>query len=516
MKVSSPLDRRPSGLRRTRAAWAGAVVALSCALPIAVHTSADASPRVAARDGSVCSASNATPTTNPSTSPSPTTNPSASPSPTTNPSTNPSTNPGTSPGYGHSATIRITQANMKSGLDRWKFKSDLSRAYAKSPDFITFNEVPFRPDNLLARPGYALYRTPGRYTGASPVVWNAAKWTAIARGTTMISNTPGTVGSQTSEWGIRYANWVTVRSLDGSQTVSMVATHLAPINRITKNLMGPSIRRLGALVSGLSAYGPVFVGGDFNRHYTAQNFPREGLTAAGLTPAYDLAGCYLPTGENHDPPATIDYVMLRPAPLFSVLSITTTDMYSDHEALSVVLSMPSTTRGERPIAFAPGTSVNDPASSSGSARRALLRTIRNAINNTTDGAQLRLSTAQLADRGVTVALRRAFKRGVDVKVISGSATATRLETSLQTLLGSRRSASSWIRFNPGQATRRLATSTLLADRTGSTTYLVLTANRAFDSSLVTEPAQATMATSSHTGFKNKVRAFGALVRSSRR
>jgi len=307
---------------------------------------------------------------------------------------------------------------------------------------------------------------------------------------------------------------VTVRSLDGRQTVSMVATHLAPKNRITANIMGPSIRRLGALVSGLSAYGPVFVGGDFNRHYTSRDFPRSGLTAAGLTPSYDLAGFYLPTGDHHG--ATIDYVMLRPAPLFRVLSQTTTEMYSDHDLLSVVLSLPATTTGERPISFPPGTSVNDPSSTSPNARRALVRTIRTAINNATEGAQVRLSTAQLGDRGVTVALRRAYKRGVDVKVISGSATPTRFETSLVSLIGSRKKAASWIRFNPAQATRRLATSTLLADRTGATTYLVLTANRAMDSSLVSEPSRTTVDTSSHSGFQSKVKVFGALVRGSHR
>ncbi|MFC6344858.1 endonuclease/exonuclease/phosphatase family protein, partial [Nocardioides hankookensis] len=294
------------------------------------------------------------------------------------------------------SSVRITQANLKSGEATPKFLSDLSKVFSNCPDFVTFNEVPYRADDLLAPTGYDLFRTPGQYTGASPVVWRTDRWTAINRGTTMISNKRGRERGQHVEWGIRYANWVTVRSNDGKQMVSMVATHIAPKNSITAKLMGPSIQRLGALVGGLSSMGPVFVGGDFNVHYRAKDYPRAGLTAAGLTPSYDVYGSYLPTGDHHG--ATIDYVFMRPAASFSVLEQATTELYSDHDALSVVLSMPATTSGQTPVSFAPGTSVNDPTSTSSASRRSVARTVRAAVHNTTSGAAIRLSTAQLSDR----------------------------------------------------------------------------------------------------------------------
>ena len=58
--------------------------------------------------------------------------------------------------------IRITQANLLSGQPALEFQSDAATVLSNQPDFITYNEVPWRHDIFLAPPGYALWRTPGR------------------------------------------------------------------------------------------------------------------------------------------------------------------------------------------------------------------------------------------------------------------------------------------------------------------------------------------------------------------
>ena len=41
------------------------------------------------------------------------------------------------------------------------FQADAATVIANQPDFVTYNEVPYRYDVFLAPPGYALWRTPG-------------------------------------------------------------------------------------------------------------------------------------------------------------------------------------------------------------------------------------------------------------------------------------------------------------------------------------------------------------------
>ena len=118
---------------------------------------------------------------------------------------------------------------------------------AGHPDFITYNEVPFRQDSVLAPPpGYAMWRTPGQYQGETPVAWRADEWIDIAHGTQRLSNRKGRLKGQHVDWGIRYANWVTLRSLDG-RTISVISAHLAPVNSITAGLQPREVRHLGNL-----------------------------------------------------------------------------------------------------------------------------------------------------------------------------------------------------------------------------------------------------------------------------
>ena len=104
--------------------------------------------------------------------------------------------------------VRITQANLLSGQPALDFQADAATVLSNQPDFITYNEVPYRHDIFLAPPGYAMWRTPGEYTGATPVAWRTDRWTAINQGTTTVSYKGGRLPGQKVEWGIRYANWV--------------------------------------------------------------------------------------------------------------------------------------------------------------------------------------------------------------------------------------------------------------------------------------------------------------------
>ena len=180
---------------------------------------------------------------------------------------------------------------------------------SNQPDFITYNEVPWRHDIFLAPPGYALWRTPGEYTGATPVAWRTDKWTAINQGTTTVSYKEGKLPGQKVEWGIRYANWVTLQGVDG-HVISVISAHLAPETEITMGLQEVGITNLGILANQLAASGPVLMAGDMNFHYNgALQYPRELLTSYGFTPTYDVTGTHFPTGDHRG--ATIDYVFLK-------------------------------------------------------------------------------------------------------------------------------------------------------------------------------------------------------------
>ena len=136
--------------------------------------------------------------------------------------------------------FQMVEANIKSGMTQAQTKADLAKVFADKPDFVAMNEVAGRSDAMLAPAGYAIWRTPGRYTGANPVVWRTDRWSAMAQGTMYISNVGGKLSTQTTELGIRYANWVTLKSADGCQTISVVSYHVAPKTEPIGDLLLPS------------------------------------------------------------------------------------------------------------------------------------------------------------------------------------------------------------------------------------------------------------------------------------
>ncbi len=229
----------------------------------------------------------------------------------------------------------MVQANIKTGMTVEKFQSDVRAVLAPRPDFVTYNEVPMRQDGVLAPADYDIWRTPGRYKGATPVAWRTDTWTRVDQGTQRISNYREIPPKRHTMLGLRFANWVTLQSADG-RTVSVVSAHVAPLVNGMPDLRRGTVRRIGALVTQLKARGPVFVGGDFNVHYRSSSYPRDVLTADSMVPTYDAMGSYFPTGDHRG--ATIDYVFATADDQIQVVSQHPVELNSDHNAVVAGLS----------------------------------------------------------------------------------------------------------------------------------------------------------------------------------
>jgi endonuclease/exonuclease/phosphatase family metal-dependent hydrolase len=312
-------------------------------------------------------------------------------------------------------SLRITQANLKSGETAYRFNSDVGKVLAGAPDFITYNEVPFRADGSLAPPpGYALWRTPGQYSGEVPVAWRTDRWTPDAQGTLRTSNVKTRLSWQHVSWGIRYANWVTLHDAYG-RTISVISTHLTPIISITEGLQAKEVNHLGALVQTLSAAGPVLMAGDFNQGYQSSDYLRSLYAKYNLVPSYDALGTHFPTGDHQG--ATIDYVFLHQDLTSPVLTFTDhfpTTLYSDHNAVTADLAwntLPTTT-----YTIARGTVTNDPAGTADQ-RRAVLQKMTDAVDHTPTGAAIHLASRMVSTPSMWAAVNRAIDRGVHVQIV---------------------------------------------------------------------------------------------------
>ncbi|HWJ10400.1 MAG TPA: endonuclease/exonuclease/phosphatase family protein [Nocardioides sp.] len=338
--------------------------------------------------------------------------------------------------------MQMVEANIKAGMTQAETRADLAKVFADRPDFVAMNEVAGRPDSMLAPSGYAIWRTPGRYTGANPVVWRTDRWNAIARGTMYVTITGGKTATQTTELGIRYANWVTLRSADGCQTLSVVAYHVAPTTTLTGDLLLPSVNKLGGLARSLAADGPVLLAGDLNRHVRSQQYPRSLLASYGLTATWDMTGNVLPTGDHRG--ATIDYIFVRSAAQFTVTRQITRELNSDHDAVVANLALNPRVVVPRPgTTFVRGHVVNVPESSLSAGRRAVSNRILKAVQLTPAGATILMGTGRLDDAALRTALVAAHRRGVNVRLVSWSATPSVQESALMKELGQSRSRRSF-------------------------------------------------------------------------
>ena len=330
-----------------------------------------------------------------------------------------------------SSDITFVTANMRSPQDPAPFQEDAATVFAQDPDLITYNEVAFRRDEFLAPAGYELWRTPGHYTGHNPVAWRTDTWDEVAHGTYLISNYRKRPPGKQTLLGLRYANWVTLKSVDGRR-LNLVAMHVAPTFRDDRgnqvDLLLPSVRRLGLLMEQLR--GPVLVGGDFNVHYPSARYPRDLLTQARLRPTYDLLGNYFPTGDHHG--ATIDYVLVRSGGKLQVDSHRPVELNSDHDA--VVAGLSWTTDAATVVRSRPNGTTEQ--------RTEVARVLQEHLARTAAR-----DTVQVATRGLTLpvayrALREADARGVRVQVTTLSPRLTWQERTLRRTLAAR---GSWLR-----------------------------------------------------------------------
>jgi endonuclease/exonuclease/phosphatase family metal-dependent hydrolase len=347
-----------------------------------------------------------------------------------------------------------------------KTTPDINKVYAQQPDFITFNEVSGRSDAMITRPGYALQRTPGTYTGATAVVWDTARWTKVAAGTYQVSNMRGKTKKQKIEWGIRYANWVTVRNNTDGRTMSVIAAHVSPICKYTVGITIPSYQRIAALAKTLSAHGPVLMAGDFNVNYHSKAYPRTEIASLGLVNAFDLWGS---APATHDSGAVIDHVYLYKADsLLPITNLVNMPLNSDHRLLMVDLG----TVAARVGAFAAGAFTNS------ASRRAIpMRLLRDVIDKAPTGSSLHLATRSLTGPVIYNANKSARKRGVNVQIITGDRKLTTLDRKLAKLLGTKKKHKSWARTQPHWHKFHLPTAFVLASTSGGTNAVRIDFNR---------------------------------------
>ena len=237
---------------------------------------------------------------------------------------------------GTTSDITLVHANILSQLSVERFQADVRTVLAKKPDLITYNEVPLRQDSVIAPGGYDVQRShDNRYTAATAVAWRTDRWTEVDSGTFRISNYRKVPRGRNIRLGLRFANWVTLKSPEGRR-LSVVAAHVPPLARDMPDLLRPSVRRVGELVEKLAPSGPVLIGGDFNVHYTSGRYPRDLFDAARMVPTYDSLGGYFPTGDHRG--ATIDYIFNRAEGVLGTDRHSKFELNSDHDGVMAGLS----------------------------------------------------------------------------------------------------------------------------------------------------------------------------------
>lgn len=387
-----------------------------------------------------------------------------------------------------SRPAQMVQANVKTGMTAAQTSADLAKVFADRPDFVTLNEVHGRTDSALAQKGYALWRTPGKYTGANAVMWRTDRWSAIARGTAYLTIQGGIPPGKKTELGIRYANWATLRSADGCQTISVIAFHVAPEGDLTSRLIGPSVDKLGGLATWLSAKGPVLLGGDLNRHYKAKVYPQAKLASYKLSSNWYMAGKVLPTGDYKG--ATVDYIFMRHAAQFSLTSQLTRELNSDHDAVVANLRVAHDAKTPAdPRTFVRVHVVNDTVNSTWEAKRPVVNELIEAIKRTPKAATIRAGTSRLGDVDVFRALRDAFKRGVNVQVVTTSATPSPREQDLVALLKSSKTRSSWIVRRAARPSAAMPPTAVVITKTANVKLFAVQVDRPLDSWMSYHPAR---------------------------
>lgn len=248
------------------------------------------------------------------------------------------------PGGPVNGTILMANANIKL---RSGFTPGVRALAAPSPDFITLNEVGDVPISQMrsSAPGYDAYRDPtpvhtkdgGLRSLDNAIMWRTDKWKMLDGGRVRIAQDDHVIfKGHNKDWG-RWAIWGVFQRTDGA-VVSVIASHQMtnpfrwahtqwgnqPFTRATQ--YGQGMDYLTQLASKLSAYGPVFLGGDMNSH------PGEGPNSAA---AKMQAAGYSYTKDS----GVIYNFYARPVTVAKTWEISKAAVHSDHPALFTRMKM---------------------------------------------------------------------------------------------------------------------------------------------------------------------------------
>lgn len=241
-------------------------------------------------------------------------------------------NPPAAPGVGDG--IVVAHSNIKASLSLPEFRADLATTVADAPDLVSLNEMSPRSDAEITPAGYSAFRAPATapasQTRSTAVLWRTDRWKRVESGRELL------VADGPQKWDAgRSATWATLANTDGAQ-VSIISVH----QMINPAVYGPNPRRqeiyaqgmrvLQGLVSTLSTRGPVFVAGDFNSQWAANDpwGPRALLGAIGMANTMDGTG----RQATHRGGGTIDYIFFQPTTA-TMTGQKITGLNSDHNSM---------------------------------------------------------------------------------------------------------------------------------------------------------------------------------------
>lgn len=438
----------------------------------------------------------------------------ASPTATATPTSSPSTAPLHPAPPSNATGFRVVETNLDSPQPVSAFQQDMHGVLNQHPDFAILNEVAYRADGVMAPPGYSIWRTPGKYTGETAVVWNSTEWTETASGTAMISDKPGIPPGKRVELGMRYANWVTLTNGAG-RLVSVVSTHYVPPVKGWPNLAPVETQRLGRLVDMLSQRGPVIAGGDLNAGYHSPQFPRRAMAAHHLVPTYQSLGTP-PGGTGDHYGYTIDYTLMRQnGDVISPHNQYTLAQNSDHKAVTTDFHWdqpPWGSGGATAPAFTAGTVRNRPSGTTAARSRAIDAIVR-GLQAAGAGSGVHLITSQLTNGAVGDALIAAYHRGVHVQVVVRNGRMTAVERKVRQVLGNDTAGRGWFRRcgTPScvSGQRMMPPTALLVSQAGRTPSLKMRSDRPLDRSALVRPTTVVTTTGLVT-YRTALAHFAAL------
>lgn len=254
-----------------------------------------------------------------------------------------------------SGEVRVAQANIKVSLPADRYADDLARVTGTGADLVSLNEVGSRSMQQLRPRGYGAYRDSSapRQGRNTAVLWRTDRWGRVDAGRRLLVDH----GPQRWDAG-RSATWVTVRGIGANEAagmVTMISVHhmvnpakYGPDMSLRRDLYRRGMARLADLVQALSRQGPVFVGGDFNSQWGADDpwGPRRMLgrsqlpAASAMTSTMDVLGQH----STHDGGGTIDYLFFQ-ATAAAPSRQRVINLNSDHDLLSADFELRSTAQG---------------------------------------------------------------------------------------------------------------------------------------------------------------------------